>query len=452
MAEITERIRSKAQELGPGEWITGNAWSEDELIEKRRPLRGDLDEAAPNNPVVITRAGSHSSVANTRALALAGITPDTPAPDGGIIELTEDGELNGVLRETAQQLARRLVPSSTRAELRDSFVSNLRDLLRLGITSIILAGTRADGFAEWQEVYRLYGDELPRAALQFRVSGDADRAIQAMREFGKKTGDGDERLRIGALKLGVDGGYTGPAAWTLEPYRDQPDYYGKQLVPEHELYRLVKAAHEMGWQVGFHTIGDAAIKMTVDVFARVLDESPRVDHRHYLNHFTVLPPPATLRKMAEYNILIAQQPNFTYTLEGRYAANLVGERLQTNNALRTPMSYGIFIALGSDILPIGPMVGLYASVTRRGMSGAVYGTAERLTMPEAIVGYTRNAAYLTFEEEIKGTLEPGRLADMVVLSDDLLTIDPEDILNVEVDTTIVGGKVVYERSAATSSR
>jgi predicted amidohydrolase YtcJ len=167
-----------------------------------------------------------------------------------------------------------------------------------------------------------------------------------------------------------------------------------------------------------------------------------------LNHFTVLPRDATLDKMARHNILIAQQPNFTYTLEGRYAAHLVGERLQTNNALRTPMSRGIFVALGSDILPIGPMVGIYASVTRRGMSGAVYGSGERLSMPETLVGYTHNGAYLTFEEGVKGTLEPGRLADLVVLSEDLLNLDPEKILDVQVDLTVVGGKVVYERQGA----
>jgi len=341
----------------------------------------------------------------------------------------------------------RLVPGASRQERRESFVESLRGLLSLGITSIIQAGVSASGFRQWEEVYAQYGDELPRATVQIRVASGA-RGVQSLRSFGRKTGDGDERLRVGAVKITVDGGYTGPAAWTLEHYRDEPDYYGVQLVGEQELYELVKGAHDMGWQMGFHAIGDAAIAMTVDVFGRVLEESPRVDHRHFLNHFTVLPPAATMRKMARHNILIAQQPNFTYTLEGRYAAHLVGERLQTNNALRTPMSRGIFVALGSDILPIGPMVGIYASVTRRGMSGAVYGSGERLSMPETLVGYTRNGAYLTFEEGVKGTLEPGRLADLVVLSEDLLTLDPGKILDVQVDLTVLGGKVVYERQGA----
>ena len=464
LQELLDRIRAKVDLLEPEAWITGTGWSEDELAEKLRPLKWDLDKAARNNPVVISRAGGHSSVANSAALELAGVTSETPDPEGGIIERTEDGELNGVLRESAKSLVERLVPEVDPAEVRESFVQNLRDLLRLGITSIIHAGVYPpEAYHEWESIYREHGDELPRAAVQIRTGirprianslggMTAEQAIDRLREFGLKTGDGNERLRVGPLKITIDGGYTGPAAWSAEPYRDQPDFFGKQSISEDKLYRLSKAAHEMGWQMGVHAIGDAAIEMTVDVWARMLEESPRPDHRHYLNHFTVMPVAPTMRKMSVYNILIAQQPNFTYTLEGRYAHNLVGERMQTNNPLRTPMSHGIFMAMGSDGLPIGPMVGLYAAVARRGMTGLVYGAGERISMQEAIVGYTRNGAYLTVEEHIKGTLEPGKLADLIVLSDDLLTIEPERVMSVQVDVTIVDGQILYERRPAVAGR
>jgi predicted amidohydrolase YtcJ len=442
--EFKEKVRAKAAELGPGEWITGWGWSEDEMAEERRPLRQDVDEAAPDNPVVIRRAGGHSSVVNSLALELAGIDRDTPDPEAGVIERDDTGELNGIIRERAD-LVSRLVPRATPEELRESLVENLRGLLALGITSIIQAGETTEGVRFWQEIYSEHGAALPRVAVQPRAGSDAAETIERLEDLGMHPGEGDERFRVGPLKLLVDGGYTGPAAWTLEPYRNQPDYFGHGRFSEQELYEISKAAHERGWQLGFHAIGDAAIKVTVDAWRRLLDESPRVAHRHFLNHFTVLPPVETLRTMADYNILIAQQPNFAYTLEGRYAEHLEGERLQSNNPVRTPMSHGIFVALGSDILPIGPMVGLYAAVTRKGMSGQVYGPGERLTVPEAIVGYTRNGAYLTFEEDRKGTLEPGKLADLIVLSDDLLTIDPERILEVQVDMTILGGRVVYER-------
>ena len=446
MAELKARVTRKAERLGSGEWITGYGWSEDELVELRRPLRWDLDDAAPVNPVVLTRAGGHSSVASSLALEAAGLTPQTETPPGAIIEVDDQGRMNGILREGAQGLVRRFVPDPTSAELRDSFVQNLRNLLGLGITSLIQAGVGERGFANWEEVYTEFQGELPRAAVQVRVQGPAERAIETLTRFGRKTGDGNEWLRVGPVKFFVDGGYTGAAAWTLEPYKGQPGYFGTgALIDADGMYRLSKAAHEMGWQMGFHTIGDAAIKMTVDAWSRVIEESPRVDHRHYLNHFTVRPPAETMQKMASHNIHIAQQPNFTYTLEGRYAEHLEGERYETNNPVRSPMSHGVFVALGSDILPIGPMVGLYAAVTRKGMSGAVVGPGEALTMPEAIVAYTRLAAYLTFEEDIKGSLEVGKLADMVVLSQDLLTIDPDRTMDTAVEMTILGGTVVYQR-------
>ena len=446
MAELKARVTRKAEQLGSGEWITGYGWSEDELSELRRPLRWDLDDAAPVNPVVLTRAGGHSSVASTLALEAAGLTPETDVPLGAIIEVDDNGEMNGILREGAQGLVRRLVPDPTPEELRTSFVQNLRDLLSLGVTGLIQAGVGIRGYADWEAVYEQFPGELPRAAVQLRAPPNVERATRMLDEFGRVTGDGNEWLRVGPMKFFVDGGYTGAAAWTLEEYKGQPGYYGTgALIDEQGLYRISKAAHDRGWQMGFHTIGDAAIKTTVDTWARILDESPRADHRHYLNHFTVRPPTETMQKMATYNIHIAQQPNFTYTLEGRYSEHLDGERYETNNPVRSPMSHGVFVALGSDILPIGPMVGLYSAVTRKGMSGAVVGASEALTMPEAIVGYTRLASHLTFEEDVKGTLEVGKYADMVVLSQDLLTIDPGDTMDTEVEMTILGGRVAYEK-------
>ena len=168
--------------------------------------------------------------------------------------------------------------------------------------------------------------------------------------------------------------------------------------------------------------------MTVDALDDVLMKHPRNDHRHYLCHFTVLPPAHTMELMAKDKIHIAQQPNFTYNLEGRYVETLEGNRLATNNAITTPVKkYGLFMAFGSDNLPIGPMVGLYAAVTRKGESGKVYGPGEAISIKEAITMYTRNGAFLTREEKIKGTLEAGKLADMIVLPEDILNVSPEKI-------------------------
>ena len=447
--EFMEKVRAKAEELGAGEWITGYGWSEDEFAEKRNPTRWDLDEAASQNPVIIARAGGHSSVANTLALEIAGVDEATPQPDYGLIERDSEGRLNGIIREAADMVTR-FVPDADPGELRRSLAENLEALPAEGITSIILAGNSPSGFAEWQSVYDERWGALPRATVQIRPSGQSpEEMVAGVRASGLRTGQGDERIRVGAIKVFVDGGFTGPAAWTLEPYRDDPDYFGYGLYTDAELYDIVRPLHDDGWQMGFHAIGDAAIVRAVEAFTRVLDESPRPDHRHYLNHFTVTPPEETLRRMAEYNILVSQQPNFTYTLEGRYVRNLTDRRAAHNNPVRTVTDHGIFMAFASDILPIGPLVGLYAAVTRKGMSGQAYAPeAEAISMPDAITAYTRNAAYLTWEEDSKGTIEPGKLADLVVLSEDLLAIDPERTMGVEIDFTIIDGSVVYERGGS----
>lgn len=441
IAEIQELISAKIEEIGEGEWITGYGWSEDELDEGRRPLRADLDAVAPDNPVILTRAGGHSAVTNSLALELADVTLNTPQPEGGVIEVGDDGELNGIIRER-QNIVGRLVPDSTYDELIASLEVNLNALLAKGITSITDASKTVSDYEMFEDLYSNNDLPLPRSALQFQwYDPDAINALNA------RVGEGNEFLKPGPIKVFADGGFTGPAAYTLEPYVNQGEYRGYLNMPEEELVTLLNEIHDAGYQMGIHAIGDAAIVLVVNTLADALERSPRVDHRHYLNHFSMRPPELTMELMAEHQIHITQQPNFTYTLEGRYAENLDGWRLQHNNPLRGPMDHGITVAISSDILPIGPLVGIYAAVTRKGMTGTVYGLDEAITVEEAIRAYTALGAYLNFEEEIKGTLEAGKLADMVLLSEDLLTIDPERIMGVAVEKTWIGGELVHEATS-----
>lgn len=439
IAEIQDLIRSKISEMGEGEWITGYGWSEDELDDGRRPLRDDLDLAAPNNPVILTRAGGHSAVTNSLALDLAGVTLETPQPEGGVIERDDNGELNGIIRER-QEIVGRLVPESTYAEIIASLEINLNDLLRLGITSITDASKPPNQFAMWEELYKNALLPLPRSQIQFQWFD-----IKGINEVKARAGNGTDFLKVGPIKVFADGGFTGPAAYTLEPYRNQGEYRGYLNMPEQELVEHLNEIHDAGWQMGIHTIGDAAIVLVVNTLADALERNPRDDHRHYLNHFSMRPPELTMELMAEHGIHITQQPNFTYTLEGRYVENLDGWRLQHNNPLRSPMDHGITVAISSDILPIGPMVGIYAAVTRKGMTGNVYGPEEAITREEAIRAYTASGAFLNFEENVKGSLQSGKFADMIVLSDDILTIDEEKIMDIVVEQTYVDGKLVYSR-------
>ena len=454
LAQLKQQVSEKAKELGPREWITGAGWDEYHFTdEQRKPVRKDLDAAAPDNPVVLTRAGGHSSVGNSKALELADINKATPDPARGIIEKDASGEPNGVIRER-NDLYTRLVPRDKPADVRDSLFEDVHRQLKLGITSVIEAGSFVDpnvagSYAEWEILYAKHGDNLPRASVQVQFPGDAKTGEAKLKEFGRKTGDGNERLRIGSIgEMAADGGFTGPTAWSLYDYKGQPGFRGRAFFTPEQIHANIEAGHKLGWQYGIHAIGDAAIAMTVDAYDKVLQDYPRNDHRHYLCHFTVLPPERTMQIMAKQHILIAQQPNFTYNLEGRYVDALEGTRLTKNNALQTPIKHGIFMAFGSDNLPIGPLVGLYAAVTRKGESGKVFGPEEAVSMKDALTMYTRNGAFITREENIKGSLEPGKLADMVVFPEDLLTVSPDKLLTMKVDMTIVGGRVLYDRSQA----
>ena len=340
--EMQALVRNKARNLGPGEWITGYGWSEDELTEQRKPTRYDLDDAAPNNPVVLTRAGAHSAVGSTMALALAGLNSQTPDPEGGVIERDDSGNPTGIIRER-HNLLLDLVPPSSEKEIIASLEVNLNQLLTKGITSITDAQKTPAQYQRWETLYEQATLPLPRSTLQFEWHDP--NSIQALKQ---RVGAGNDNLKIGPIKIFVDGGFTGPAAYTIEPYRNQPNYRGYLNIPENELVDQINEIHNAGWQMGIHAIGDAAIELVVDTLADTLTRAPKADHRHYLNHFSMRPPEDTMKKMAAHNIHITQQANFTYTLEGRYAENLDGFRLAHNNPIRSPMDHGVVVALSSD--------------------------------------------------------------------------------------------------------
>ena len=459
IADIQRLIREKTKQLGPGEWITGRDWSEYELAEQRRPLRADLDSAAPDNPVALWRAGAHSAVGNSAALKLADITTSTPDPEHGVIEHDDQGEPNGVIRERTD-IFRDLIPVDDQEALKPSYVEDLKGLLKLGITSFFEALTSIDdepvgaggtgkpvpagrhSYKMFREVYAQMGDQLPRATLYIGYPG-----AERLRAFNQKTGDGDDRLKLGPIgETPYDGGFTGPTAYTLEDYKDRPAFRGTALMSDTALEEMAETSASLGWQLGIHAIGDKAIVTVADTYARILKKYPKQDARWFLAHLTMIPPASTLDLMASKGILAAVQPNFLYSVEGRYLETLEGYRLEHINPITSAIDHGVFMAFSSDNLPIGPMVGLYAAVTRKGMSRRVYGKEEAVSIRDAIRMYTRAGAYLSWDEKKKGSLEPGKFADMIVLDHDPLTVDPEELLKTNVDLTVLGGKVVYDRS------
>jgi predicted amidohydrolase YtcJ len=462
VADVQSMLRAKAAQLGKGEWITGYGWAESNLAENRNLSRADLDLAAPDNPVTLVRAGGHSSVSNSLALKLAGIDRNTPDPATGLIEHDSAGEPNGIIRERSD-LVGKVVPPAKWEDVRQSYIDRLRKLLSLGITSLFDASGNIDDepvgrggianppptltFRRAREIYAKEGATLPRITMYISYPGK-----ERLTAFGHHTGYGDEHVRLGPIgENAVDGGFTGPTAWLLADYKGQPGFRGKGRYTDEQLQEIVDGAGGLGWQIGLHCIGDAAIVQTVAAYDKALHTTRSADHdkdrRWFTDHFTIMPPDSTMALMKRDGIMIAQQPNFLYNLEDRYRANLDDWRLEHNNPIATPTkTFGLFMAFGSDNLPINPMVGLYAAITRKGPSGEAHGLAsEGVSRDDAIRMYTANGPYLSWEEDAKGTIEPGKYADMVVLPFDPLTADPQDILNGKVDMTFLAGKLVYSR-------
>ena len=462
IGEVQAMLKAKAAQLGAGEWITGYGWQESNLTEKRNITRADLDLATPNNPVMLIRAGGHSAVSNSAALKLAGVDRSTADPKSGLIEHGPGGEPNGIIRE-GYDIVGRFIPRDRWEDVRQSYIDRLRGLFSLGITTVFDASGTIDDepvgqggiaqpgpgmtFRRAREIYAREGDTLPRLTMYINYPG-----AERLKAFPHHTGYGDAHVRLGAIgEAAVDGGFTGPTAWLLADYKGQPGFRGKGRFTDAELQDMVDTAGALGWQMGLHCIGDAAIVQTIAAYDAGLHATASKDHaqsdrRWFTDHFTIMPPDATMATMKRDGIMIAQQPNFLYNLEDRYEANLDDWRLAHNNSVATPANkFGLFVAFGSDNLPINPMVGLYAAITRKGPSGRVHGPGEAVSRAAALRMYTANGAYLSWEEKEKGTLEPGKLADMVVLPFDPLTAPPEAILAGKVDMTFLAGKLVYSR-------
>lgn len=457
-AELLEKLAGMAAKLPKGEWILASLANET-MPQEKLPTRWEMDKVTPDHPVSMRRG--HITLANSLAMKLANVTDATPAPPGGGIDRDDKGRSIGWFREgSGRRMIMKAVPppppppdETAMAELR----TQLTKLLPLGITSINVAGMRPADMRLLQATYETWGAELPRTTVQLRlwpgydayddaIEG-ADASIREMEALGFRTGYGTDRLKIGAIKTSIDGGFSAAAFWTIEPYPGHPEEHGVVRIPREAFYRLARKAHDLGWQLGTHAIGDGAVEMVAGVYRQILEEAPRKNHRHFIHHFSVMPPEATLDIMAKYDILVASQPNFTYSLGPNNAAPALSpERLATNNPQQTLIKRGIKLSYGSDGMPTDPRVGIYAAVTRKGEDGKVYGPQEAVSLPDAIRMYTQAPAYLNFLENERGSIAPGKVADFVVLGRDIYKAGGEALMSLPIDMTIVGGKIVYSHT------
>ncbi|MFZ5918035.1 MAG: amidohydrolase [Chloroflexota bacterium] len=438
--ELLALVKKAADELEPGQWIRSRGYEDTRLPPRYALTRHDLDKAAPQHPVYLERVCGHVIVVNSRALELAGITRETPDPPGGEIERDQNGEPTGLLRETAREPIRQILPPPTQEELEAAIVRASEDYLAAGITSIQNAGTSAPELKAFQSLHSR--GELPLRAYLMVSTEIVDHLIAA----GLRTGLGDNRLKIGPLKIFMDGGIGACTAAMRQPYAKDPNNRGILWMEPDELNDLVERAHLAGFQIGTHAIGDWAIEVVLDAYERALTRWPRADHRYRIEHCGS-PFAELLGRIVELDVLPVPQPIFLNEGGDPYISNLGHERAHQLYPLRSFLDAGLPIS-GSSDSPVSsyvPLKGIQTAVTRHTWDGQVLGPGQEISLQEALRMYTLNGAYASFEETSKGSIEVGKLADFAILERDPFLVAPDELVDINVDMTVVGGRIAYRR-------
>jgi predicted amidohydrolase YtcJ len=431
--EMQQKLREYAQKDPEKSWILGGRWDQDKFAEKRYPTRWDLDAAVADKPVFLIRVCGHLGVANSRALQLADISKEATI-EGGKIDLDEaTGEPNGILRENALGLVWKAIPKPNPKELEKACISACKKAVKAGLTCVHWIVGSAEEIRIIQKLYR--NRKLP---LRVYLGISADLLDQLI-DLGMQTGFGNDIVKIGFVKVFADGSLGARTAALKEPYSDRPETRGIILYTQRKLNKLVSKAHRAGLQLAVHAIGDRAIETVLKAFENALKKHPRKNPRHRIEHCSVLNP-TLIKRMKRLGLIASVQPHFV--VSDFWVADRVGEdRARWVYPFKTLMKEGLIVTSGSDcpVEPIDPLLGVWAAVTRKTFE------EESLTVEEALKTYTLNAAYASFDEERRGTIEAGKLADFTILSDDLFNVPPESIKDIRVEMVFVDGKMVYAR-------
>lgn len=438
--EFIGRIGDYAKTLKPGEWILGGDWDGKEW--GGLPENEWIDSVTPDNPVFVVRLDGHMGLANSLALKLAGVDRSVKDIAGGTIERDNAGNPTGIFKENAMDLIFNAIPDPTPEQLEHVLEVAMNYLASNGVTSV--HGVDAADYADAIERVRERGSMITRVYAMTPVS-----RWESMKTKIEEEGAGDNWLKFGAVKGFVDGSLGSHTAAFFEPYTDMPGDAGFYVNTEEDLYSWISGADKAGLQIVIHAIGDSANNFMLNLYEQVANENGPRDRRFRIEHAQHLAP-ADIPRFAELGVIASMQPYHAID-DGRWAENLIGpERIKTTYAFRSLIDAGAIVAFGSDwfVAPPTPLEGIYGAVTRRtldDMNPDGWVPEEKITVEQALLAYTKYAAYAAFEEDIKGTLEPGKLADFVVLGDDITEIDPVKIWDVKVLQTFVGGKKVYQR-------
>jgi predicted amidohydrolase YtcJ len=441
--EIVNMVREKAKRCEPGEWILGRGWDQNDWDVKEFPHHEKLSAASPENPVCLTRICGHASFVNRKAMEIAGITKDTPDTAGGkIIKDKDTGEPTGVLVDTAAGRVQSAIPGVTRVHLKECIELAIAGCLKAGLTGVHDAGVE-------ETVIGIYRELAKEGKLNLRIYAMLSEGSGIWMNDSPQIGAAGGFLTTRSVKLFADGAMGSRGAALLAPYSDDPENSGLPSMTEKDIASVTREALKKGYQVCTHAIGDGANRTVLNGYEQALKELPTKDHRLRIEHAQVLSP-QDIPRFAKLGVIPSMQPTHC-TSDMYWATDRLGaKRVKGAYAWRSLLDTGARIAAGSDF-PVEsnkPLWGIYAAITRQDHKGWPEGgwhPQQKMTVTEALRSFTIDAAYAAFEENIKGSLEKGKFADLVVLSKDITKIPPKEILQTEVEMTFVGGKIVYKK-------
>ena len=442
--DFAGRIGVYVRDLPRGAWATGGNWDHEAWPDKRYPDRWLVDPFTKDHPILVNRLDGHVALANSRALQIARITKTTPDPVGGFIERDpKTGEPTGILKDTAMELVSKHIPATPDSVRLKAVTAALKHAAELGITSV------QDMSAEHD--YHLYQELLRTNRLSCRILAVMPIETHAERLFEQGVGvhSGDSMLRIGSIKNFADGSMGAGSALFFEPYTDEPSTSGLSIYPKDRLMALVENGHSKGLQVITHAIGDKANRWVLDAYEAAIRKTGPKGLRHRIEHAQVVLP-EDLPRFAELGVIASIQPSHCID-DMRWAEKRIGKkRCAYAYMYKSFFDAGADVAFGTDwpVEPLTPMLGLYACVTREYPEGGPEGgwyPDQIITMKQAVRSYTLGSAFAQHEESDLGTIEPGKLADLIVLDKDIFSISPKEILETRVDLTMVGGRIVYQR-------